>query len=143
MDRNGFFELTDCIVHHDYINPGIWCCIVTNPVFHTMDFPFASVFYNISCGWTDINNIITSAEVLNSFVDTDYRRMGIRTLINYSIFNDHNCNTISTKAGSSEGGLSFLNSLGYKFDKNTGTWYITRKMFDSYITKKGIILCEE
>lgn len=65
-----------------------------------------------------------TATILHSYVRPDYRRIGVRTLINEYIF--YSVNKIQSSSGSKDGGEAFLKAYGYTFDKKRKDWFILR-----------------
>lgn len=96
-------------------------------------FPIGFVIGNI---YGKGNSGKTRMEVFQSFVTPWARKQGIRSFINHCIFNDFDVDVICTQNGSEEGGESFMKSVGYTLDEESGIWYITKEKFNAYWNKK-------
>lgn len=66
-----------------------------------------------------------SAEVVHSYVLPQYRRRGVRTLINQEILKQFRI--VRTWEGSKEGGEAFMKAAGYTHDPARGDWYLLRR----------------
>lgn len=66
-------------------------------------------------------------ETYHSYTVPWARRQGVRTLINRKIFEDHGVDVITTQQGSEDGGLAFLRASGYRLDRATGIWSLTKR----------------
>lgn len=64
-------------------------------------------------------------EVIGSYVPAWARRMGIRSAINAVILSHYK--TIVTVGGSKSGGEQFMKARGYKYSKETGSWFVARR----------------
>ncbi len=67
----------------------------------------------------------TRFEVFGSYVVPFARRSGVRTKLNAQLL--EHWQVITTQNGSKEGGLRFMRAQGYRLDKRSGVWSLTRK----------------
>lgn len=66
-------------------------------------------------------------DVYDSYVPEKFRRQGIRSRINRAIFEELECEVITTHDGSDAGGLAFLKHWHYHLDPSSGIWCLTRR----------------
>lgn len=67
----------------------------------------------------------TRFEVFGSYVVPYARRSGVRSRLNRQLL--EHWQVITTQNGSKEGGLKFMRAQGYRLDKRSGVWSLTRK----------------
>lgn len=66
----------------------------------------------------------TTFEVVGSYVPKWARRLGIRTAINATILAQYK--RVVTVGGSDDGGMAFMNALGYKYHHDADLWSVGR-----------------
>lgn len=100
------------------VTPGCFTIEVTH---HSFCGPLGIVWYRFTKNSTCL-------DVLNSYVDSRYRRLGIRTLLNKKLFEFYpTIQKISTDGGSQEGGTAFLKASGYIQLSYKQGWELRRK----------------
>ena len=65
-----------------------------------------------------------SFEVYGSYVDSYFRRKGVRTFLNIEI--QKRFPIITTATGSKDGGRQFMKARGYEFEPKTNKWFVCK-----------------
>lgn len=68
----------------------------------------------------------TRAEIVHAYTMEQYRRCGLRSMINDFLFENANVSVILSTVGSAEGGYAFMQAAGYRICEQTGYWYLTK-----------------
>jgi hypothetical protein len=101
-----------------------WAAIDRGQIIYILYVPNHMAPLGFVWGWISGEGRESTFETYGSFVSAWARRFGVRTRINRTIF--EHVSTITTKHGSSDGGLAFLKAAGYKRDSNVHCWYLKK-----------------